>query len=399
MSKPKKMRKLTPRELENLSLISKVGLDSSLLELTATGLKKSILDATSTVRAMLAASELHDYSAQQQGPINKIFLENTLYSTGEVKRSRTSLYRPLTKDGDPRIWFYGLKDYARAGDILAVIPSGRQLITINLTRTEAASFIHGPLAEALKTAALPRSAVADELLGLLRDIAARGPLKSVMEQRSDTAIGRTIEDALGIPMNSGKAPDYKGIELKSARRTKRAPNRSTLFAQVPDWSRSKIKSSAAILEAFGYERGEAFKLNCTISGARVNSQGLSFEVDHDHGDLWEVSNQKEYGHFAVWNIDKLKMRLATKHAETFWIKATPELIGNQEWYHLDHALHTQRPLVNQLDVLLDQGVVTMDHLISRSPVKKPHERGPLFKINPRDLELLFPPAKTLQIAA
>jgi hypothetical protein len=80
---------------------------------------------------------------------------------------------------------------------------------------------------------------------------------------ADTAVGRTLEAALGIQINSSKKPDYKGIELKSFRNKR--DNRKNLFAQVPDWELSKFKSSAEILDAFGYQRQQDFKLYCTVS--------------------------------------------------------------------------------------------------------------------------------------
>ena len=75
-------------------------------------------------------------------------------------------------------------------------------------------------------------ATAMELLGLLENLSKKGRLQSIMPGRHDTAIGRTIEHALGIPINSSPLPDYKGIELKAARLNK-ISNRTNLFAQVP----------------------------------------------------------------------------------------------------------------------------------------------------------------------
>ena len=43
----------------------------------------------------------------------------------------------------------------------------------------------------------------------------KGFVPSIMNIRADTAVGRTLETALGIPINSAKEPDYRGIELKS----------------------------------------------------------------------------------------------------------------------------------------------------------------------------------------
>jgi hypothetical protein len=51
-------------------------------------------------------------------------------------------------------------------------------------------------------------------------------------------------------MNSSRTPDYKGIELKSARENK--GTRKGLFAKTPNWELSKFKNRTEILDAFGY---------------------------------------------------------------------------------------------------------------------------------------------------
>jgi len=170
--------------------------------------------------------------------------------------------------------------------------------------------------------------VADELILLLNEIAGRGPIPAMLA--ADTAIGRTLETLLGIDINSSRKPDYKGIELKSYR-DKRG-NRKTLFAQVPDWNLSKFKSSAEILDAFGYERGEDFKLYCTVSSLVRNSQGLKLKMDTDINQLIENSNKSNIGDFVVWGLETLHNRLLEKHNETFWIAADSISIGGLEHF-------------------------------------------------------------------
>ena len=71
---------------------------------TETGLKKSIMDATAMVRFFLKFAGLHDYNSQNQGPTNKVVIESFLVHTNKLEKTKTSLYRPKTKKGDPRIW-------------------------------------------------------------------------------------------------------------------------------------------------------------------------------------------------------------------------------------------------------------------------------------------------------
>lgn len=57
------------------------------------------------------------------------------------------------------------------------------------------------------------------------------------------------------------------------------------------------------------------------------------------------------------------------------------------------VLHTRKAIATQFDVLLEQGEITMDHLIKRNAAGRVSEKGPLFKINATSLPLLFPPSQ------
>lgn len=387
------MRSLIKAEQHKLKLLTQKQVELTLIEPTKTGLSKSILDATGSVRSFLKAQRIHDYETQRQGPEHKIKISALLYTKQEVIKSSASLYRPRTKKGDPRIWFSNLKKIASPNDIIAIIFYDTRFHVFNLTKLDIITLISSDNDHVLKTliSEISRKAneVAEELLGKLIAIAHKGPVPS--QVAADTAVGRTLERALGIDMNASKQPDYKGIELKAFRGSKK--NRKNLFAQVPDWSLSKFKSSAEILDAFGYSRGNDFKLYCTVSAAKVNSQGLSLRLDTDISQLIEHSDKPSIGDFAVWTLDKLHKRLQEKHRETFWVQAQSLYIDNVEHFQYVLVEHTKKPIVTQFDLLLEQGIITLDHLIKRNSKGKVVEKGPLFKIKPFGLELLFPPSE------
>jgi len=318
-------------------------------------------------------------------------------------RSTASLYRPKTKNGDPRIWFTKLPAYADPDDMLAITAHEGRLIVVNLTKVDIDHVLDvqrsGALWELLSEVGAEATEVADELLEKLRVIARGGLVPSVMEARADTAIERTLETALGIAINSAKEPDYKGIELKSYRRRKGArENRKTLFAQVPNWKISKFKSSREILDGFGYQRGEDFKLYCTVSTRGSNSQGLSFALDDKSGTLNEVSDRRDLGAFATWYLADLRATLQKKHNETFWVSADVRDVGGRDHFRFRDVIHTRKPIASQFDILIEQGEITMDHLIKRNARGRVSEKGPLFKINSPSLELLFPPSMTYALA-
>lgn len=391
------MRHLTKTEIDRIKLLTEKSVELCLIEPTSTGLEKSIMDATGTVREYLKEQKIHEFETQLQGPESKIQIPAFLLTSNECVNSVASLYRPNTKKGDPRIWFKGLGSYSNPNDIIGIIAFDSKLYVLNITQLDLSSLIESsysnPIKELLNEINSISNEVANELLLLLNKIASNGPVPALLQ--ADTAIGRTLETLLGIDINSSKKPDYKGIELKSYR-DKRG-NRKNLFAQVPDWEASKFKSSAEILNAFGYPKGSDYKLYCTVSAIVRNSQGLKLKLESDVKQLIENSDNSSLGDFAVWSLDTLHKRLLEKHNETFWIAADSIQKDGKEHFLFKKVEHTRKPIVSQFDILLDQGIITLDHLIKRTAEGKVVEKGPLFKIKPNALNLLFPPSQIVNL--
>ena len=381
------MRLFNPLEEKNIKILTSENIEMSFLMPTATGLQKSIMDATAPFRLFLYARGIHDYGTQGQGTDYKRLIQSHIATENGFISSQASLYRPVTKKGDPRIWFSGLKKYATPNDILGVFEFGIELYVLNLTKLDIEQILNGitisPVADLIRSISQDANKVAQELLLKIRTIAARGQIQAV--GTGDTAIGRTLETLLGITMNSCQEPDYKGIELKSFR-DKRG-NRKTLFAKVPDWNLSKFKSSAEILNQFGYKRGDDFKLYCTVSTLKPNSQGLFLRIDEKLAQLIETSQELKIGDFAIWQLATLHDELKKKHKETFWIAADSLKINEVEYFCFTKIEHTRSPIVSQFDLLLEQGIITLDHLIKKTSNGKTNkervsEKGPLFKIKP-----------------
>ena len=283
------MRQLSEIEIDRIKILTENSVELCLIEPTETGLQKSIMDATGSVRNFLKSKKIHDFTLQNQGQESKIQITSKLITSSNLENSVASLYRPNTKNGDPRIWFKGLGNYSKANDVLGIIEFEEILYVLNITRIDLSQLLNSsttnPLKELVNEINHTSNEVAEELLILLNKISSRGPVPAML--KADTAIGRTLETLLGIDINSSKKPDYKGIELKSYRDKK--GNRKNLFAQVPDWNLSKFKSSAEILNNFGYNRGDDFKLYCTVSALVRNSQGLTLKMDSKINQLLENS--------------------------------------------------------------------------------------------------------------
>lgn len=381
------------------------GIEVAFLVPTETGMRKSIMDATAPVRDFLRESGIHDFNSQPQGQAHKKSIPTRVVTCDGIYDTSASLYRPATKKGDPRIWINGLKSYADPSNVLALVATGDGgLLVINASRPGLVPGVASNSAGLLVVrdaacidldkllAPLVRksSEAAEELLSELRRIGgAWHPGKP--GPKRDLEVGRLLEELLGISANSSKAPDYRGIEIKASR--KRGGTRQTLFAKVPDWTISPLKSSAEILDAFGYQRNPKYdkQLRCTVSTRAQNTQGLYLTVEDASNRLLEASNRPGLPKVAYWPMEQLQGALREKHPETFWVSAASKKIGEHEHSRYEHVLHTQRPLTSALPTLLESGVITLDHLITRSKEGAVREQGPLFRIHRKDMDLLFPP--------
>jgi len=380
-------RPLTPAESSNLARLNSTGRKSVLLFITETGLHKSILDATEPMREMLLQAKIHDFSKQPQGPEHKAVQRACFVYSDSSDETQVSLYRPMTKKGDPRFWFSGLPEYAKPDDVVAVFVKDKVIHLLNLSRANLAEndfsrFLLEGLEKESRREVL-------ELLEKLKGIARHGPIKAVCS--GDTAVGRSIETALGIRINSSRNPDYHGIELKSGRlpRLGGQKNRANLFACVADWTLSTCKSSREILEKYGYRRGRDFKLYCTVTCRSANSQGLQLTLDDTRQLLREFHKTQPNGDVCIWPMQLLHARLSEKHKETFWIDARAFRRGTTEYFDLQSVTHTARPSVTQFDRLLETGNISVDHLIKKKASGSAVEKGPLFKIEKNRLAELF----------
>jgi hypothetical protein len=378
----------------NVVVLTRLGIEFSIFEPTKTGLGKSILDATQPVRDHFQLIGFHSYTTQIQGEIRRT--PSYFVQEDEVRESVGSFYRPKTKFGDPRMWFKNLGKFANAGDQVAIVIYKDIPHLLNLSVCDLEAQINnstGAIAIFFQKYTEFRYGRAKDLLAKLRELA-QSPIKAL--RSGDTGIGYTIETMLGIAANSSKQPDYFGIEIKTGRSSK---TRTTLFAQVPDWTLSPCGqktnvfekgSSAKILQRYGYQRGDDQKLYCTISTQKKNSQGLYFYYNAAKDQLEERDEEDVL--VAVWPDSTLRARLHEKHAETFWVNAKSLKLSDGEYFQLIDVVHTKSPILSQLISLIINGQVTMDHLIKKTGSDgKVTEKGPLFKINKRDLELLFPP--------
>ena len=399
------MRPFTPFEKRNMEYLVNKNVKFTQVQITATGLNKSILDATTPMRTYFKENKVHDYALQNKGQDNKVIIKTYILTEYKEIETQTSLYRPETKDGDPRLWIYRLKETTEADDIHAIIaPTPTSLFVINLTKVDIVkcceSSLVNPIQDLISVFYHSSNLISNELLAILRSYENQW---IDTDLRADTAIGRQVEALLGIDMNASKLPDYKGIELKSFR-SQRPSIKKNLFCKVPDWDLSHLKSGAEIVDKYGYMSGGIKSYRNTLYCKAPNSQNLRLNMNYPD-DLLEIEEDKIIGEnqfkkiadVAVWRLQTLHECLLTKHHETFWIEVDTR-IGDQgqEQFMFNKIEHTRNPIVSQFDILLEQSMITVDLLLGRPKVDletgKPKKGGDAvsFKIKKSAAGLLFP---------
>lgn len=402
------MRPFTPFEKTNMEYLVNHNVKFTQVQITATGLEKSILDATTPMRVYFKENGVHNFEQQQQGQDHKVLVKTHIVSGFKVIDTQTSFYRPVTKQGDPRIWIYKLKEATEADDIHAIIAQNpKELYVINLTKINIPRFcetdVENPIRDLVKGLSDYADIVSEELLYRLLEF--KG-LWLDTDLRADTAIGRQVEALLGIQMNASREPDYKGIELKSFR-SQRPSIRKNLFCKVPDWDISFLKSGAEIVEKYGYMSGGVKSYRNTLQCAAPNTQNLRLNMNYPDN-LLEIEEDrkidadvfKKVADVAVWRLQTLHQCLLTKHHETFWIEVdTRRGDAGQEQFRFNKIEHTRNPNVAQFDILLEQSMITVDLLLGRPKVDmatgNPKKGGDAvsFKIKKSASGLLFPQSR------
>ena len=379
--------------LENfLHIFAETSVPVAFLVPTDTGYTKSIMDATSPVRHLLKESGLHDYSRQHQGQQNKVLVPAAFVTSEGLIDSVASLYRPETKKGDPRIWFSNLKRYCLPYNLLALVVKDDAIYVFNLSNSNIAEslnnyrFAYSVLEEINKNT----NRIANELRQRIQVIHDRGFIPAVTG--GDTAVGDTLEHALGISRNNSRQPDYHGIEIKASRLTRngarRSTTRQTLFTKVPDFGMTYRE----IVETYGKwqipkNSTEArLQLYETFKVSRVNAYGLRLKIDENNDDLQIIFETPDHTTFvSAWHLQTLRDAILSKHHETFWVKAESILRDGIEYFRYDRILHTRGPNVTLLSALFEADLITLDLAAHINNDGSWRDHGVLFKMHPDDL--------------
>lgn len=203
----------------------------------------------------------------------------------------------------------------------------------------------------------------DELIEELANIHSAGYFKSL--KSGDTGIGFTFETLLGIEANPTKAPDYKGIEIKTSRsarvKDKRrvSTGKQTLFSLIPNWG--MLGDRRNLVETYGYEDIERERkgIYCTIK-VKPNSYGFYLEVRE--GNIYVMKEGEEV---VVYEKERLKEALFNKHKESFFVTAHAVKDKNkEEWFRYDSAIYCSEVSFKGFIELIEQNLLGVDFAIN-----------------------------------
>jgi len=227
----------------------------------------------------------------------------------------------------------------------------------------------------------------EEVLNDLKKLSLKGPIKAVSQ--GSNAIGKTLQSELNIGHSTTSRNQYKGFVISS---TSSKSNRTNLFAKVPDWEKSEIKSSKEMLDLYGVEdpKGKYLKkLFCSVNSLEPNNFGLIFVVDKFSKVLQEKYFDKEQKKsIATWNTEQLFQKLM-KLDKTIVISANLFKKKDGNYFHFRFAEFMLEPSIENFFELLDYGAITMDHLISLKKGTNVRDQGPIFKISKNSKKELF----------
>jgi len=233
-----------------------------------------------------------------------------------------------------------------------------------------------------------------ELIRKLEGISQKGPIP--VRSRGSNAVGKMLQEELGIKHDTKKKNRLHGYTVSS-----KSKSRLNLFASVPNWERSKFKSSTEVVkalgkanEAKGYERA----LFCTVSGRGANTFGLYLKYNAQDSTIEEwLADEHGDQCLLVWDVHVLHSKL-TKIGRRALVTATRVDLAGVRAVHFRYVEVMDAPKLEQFTNLISRGAITLDHLISlKFGDNAGREQGPMFKIIPDALELLHGPIKKIDL--
>ena len=218
---------------------------------------------------------------------------------------------------------------------------------------------------------------------------------------SDTGIGKTFEDHLGVNENNVKNPDFDGFEVKTQRQI--TSSKITLFTKSPS---NPSNANAVLKESFGTP-DKTFPdikvLHTSCFGDRFNNHksGFGFKLfvnkrlNRVYFTAKDLSSNKVIDTNIYWTFDDLNECITKKLKALFVVFANSRKIKSMEEFHFTKAIVYYNLKFEKFISNLNAGHIQFDvrigayKTLGRANYGKPHDHGSGFRVGRNDIANLF----------
>jgi hypothetical protein len=192
----------------------------------------------------------------------------------------------------------------------------------------------------------------EEFVERLQAIESMGYVET--HRASDTGIGKTLEDLLGIEENNIPGPDAAGVELKSARRN--SGSMVTLFTKEPPRGSRELWASS-LVEKYGYEDDDGRPaLKITLHVDEFNNQGFRVITDEEGVHI----EHEDDGVIATYPLDYLQDAYESKFPELVLVEADTQTIDGDEYFWFNEGFYLEGFNREEFLNLIRESIIKID---------------------------------------
>lgn len=236
-----------------------------------------------------------------------------------------------------------------------------------------------------------------KIIARFREVKSMGYIPS--HRTSDTGIGKTFEDCVGVAENNINAPDLFGFEIKAHREN--SSSYVTLFTKKPSFPND---ANSVLNAKFGTPYPNNPTLNSLHTSMFANKGNTymgkySFQlcVDQEAKKILIQVSDLQSGNIldksAGYTFEEIEETLKNKLENLFYVSAKRQKSGGTELFLFHKADVYMHPSIERFINLLQEGEIMYDIRIgsykSGANYGKAHDHGSGFRILPQSLGKLF----------
>lgn len=238
--------------------------------------------------------------------------------------------------------------------------------------------------------------IIEELVMKFTNISKLGWIKS--HRQHNTGIGKTFEDLIEKVEDNLNDPDYKGIELKTHRKS--SNSFTTLFTACPDGPNSG--ENTRLREKYGEidEESGLKTLHTSIFATRkttyFNRTKFQMEIDYNDKKIYLLvfdMNDNLVEKTTFWTFDSLKKKLEKKLKVLAIVDSKSKKENETEYFKYDKITILKFKDFDKFLLAIKDGKIMLDIRIgvfkSGKNYGKTHDHGTGFRIKELDIESLY----------